>query len=336
MLAIDLGSRKVCIAEGTVKNGIVNVESFAEAELKNDENTEGVMSGRSSFNFIINELIKSNKIKSKSAVITFNSKETVTREFRLPDVKPAEMKLLVAGEMSRILGDGAGYVIDYTESQKPAGEDKMKEVTAYAAPRETVASCFALLRELKLKPVALDVHANAISKLLSGAVINDEKQEGQNTLALDTGYSEMIFHGFSGGVYKFSRTEGSPVKEFVREIGSIKRIDVSSEDMAGVVFTPGHTYESAIMEDTCRYFIYRISEEIRKYIQYISLGDNSNDPLKVYIYGGITAAAGIDAALSDLIRLPVSRINSIDRLSIRKQGCDVSKLCNAAGALIRM
>ncbi len=262
MLSIDVGSSKACIAEGEYRNGHITVTAFTEAEYRGETVTNGMISDRAALNLLITEMIKTGKMKSKNAVITVNSSDIITREFKLPEVKAPSLKLLVNNEMLRILGDESGYVIDYTVTGRT--EDKMLDIIAYAVSKEMVASYYALLRELKLTPVALDIHANSISKLLSGTEINSSSSAESNFISADIGFSMISFHGFKAGEYRFSRTEVSPVQEFVREISTIKRVDVTQEDMAGIDFSPGHEYESTELSDTCRYFIFRLSEEMQK------------------------------------------------------------------------
>ncbi len=336
MLSIDAGSSKVCIAEGECHNGHVTVTAFAEAEYKGETISNGVIADRAALNFLITEMIKTGRMKSRKAIITVNSSDIIAREFKLPDVKAPSLKLLVNNEMSRILGGESGYVIDYAVTGRT--EDKMLEIIAYAVSKDMVANYYALLRELKLAPAALDVHANSISKLLSGTEINGSSAADSNFIAVDIGFSMISFHGFKSGEYRFSRTEVSPVQEFVREISTIKRVDVTQNDMADIDFSPEHEYSNTILSDTCRYFIFRLSEEIQKYIQYLLLNFNNpvkNLPVSIYLFGGITAAKGIGEALSVPLKVPVSIIGSIGRLTV-PHGCTVMKVCNAAGALIRM
>jgi len=333
MLSIDVGNKKVCVVEGSYRNGQVTVTSCAEIEYKSETTVNGTITDRSSLSFLINEIIKTNHMKSKSAVVSFNSSDIIAREFKLPNIKVGSLQALVKNEMSRIMGADDEYVIDFTVNG--VTEDKLLNVSAFAVSREVVEGYYKLLHELRLKPVALDIHANAISKLLSNATINGRIPDTGNMIIADIGYSKIAFHVFSSGVCRFNRTEVSPVQEFAREIASINRVDITANDLAKLDVSPDFEYENTLIGDTCRYFVYRLSDEIQRYIQYVILNSTSKSVSQIYICGGIASVNGIEEALTTSLKIPVETLKSVNRLTLPKD-CSLTKVCNAAGALIRL
>ena len=332
MLSIDVGSKKVCVVQGNCRKGNVTVNSWSEIEYESEVVANGMIMDRPALSFMINEIIKTNRMNSKSTVITINSSDIVARELTLPRIKLIDLKLVVNNEMSRILGEDSGYVIDFVTS---TADEKMLSVMAYAVKNEIIEGYFSLLKELKLKPLAIDIHANAMSKLLTSTEINGNDHKNDNIIVADIGYSKIAFHGFSAGICRFNRTEVSLVQEFVREIGSIFRCDVTQEHLSKLSFSPEYENENVIISDTCKYFIYRLSEEIQKYTQYILLNSEKKNVAKVIICGGITSINGLDQALTNILKIPVEVLSSVGRLTI-PQNCSLAKICNAAGALIRL
>lgn len=332
MISIDVGSKKVCVAEGRYRGDSVTITSFDEIGYEHDVVENGTITDRAALSFLINEIIKKNHMKAKSAVVTIGSSETVIRELKLPDVKLAQIKLLVGNEMSRIVRDDHGFLVDFVVAGKT--EDNMLAVTASAIPKNMVESYYTLLKELKLTPYALSVPEDAISKLLSGTTINGAQQNDSTVIVLDIGFSKLSFYGFSGGVSRFNRTDVSPMQDFVREISSLSRMDVSTELMSKMNFNPNHEYEEPGMNEACRYFVYRLSEEIQKYTQYLAINSEMKAFDRIYVCGGISSSSGLDAALSESLRMPVETIQNIGRVIVPK-GAQVTNLCVAAGAMIR-
>ena len=332
MLAIDIGSRKVCIAEGSYKGGAAAVTACAEIEYEGEIVTNGAIEDRSALSFLINEIIKTNKMSSKAAVVTLYSSDIVARDFRLPDVKPPQLKLLVQNEMARIVGEDSGFLFDYIVTG--AGEDKLLDVTAYAVATEMVEDYYKLISDLKLTPFALDVQANSLAKLLSGTTINGRPNTQGNVIVADIGYSKISFHGFSDGAPRFNRTDVSPMQEFVREIGSISRADVTAELMSKLDLSPDAEHESLILADTCKYFVYRLSEEFQRYVQYTHMNSEVKTVEKIYICGGTACIKGLDAALTELLRVPVETVRNVGKL-ILPASLSAAKVLGAAGALIR-
>jgi len=333
MLSIDVGSKKVCIVEGSYSGGRVNITSFSEIEYTSEAVVNGEIKDKPALGFLINEIIKTRHMKSRQAIVTINSTDIISREFKLPNIKLPKLKLLVTNEMLRIIGSDVEFIIDFVITGTTS--DNMITVMAYAVSKDMVESYYNILKDLKIKPYALDTNANAIYKLLSNTTINDKANNEGNIIIADIGYSKISLHGFSNGVYRFNRTEVSPFQEFIREMGSINRMDITAEQLAKLDVSPDFENENKVITDTCKYFVYRVSEEIQRYTQYITLNSVSNTGFQIYICGGAACIKGMAAALSNSLKLPVENLDRIGRINIPAH-CSVIKLCNAAGALIRL
>jgi type IV pilus assembly protein PilM len=333
MLSIDVGSKKVCVIEGTFNKGTVDVTDFNEIEYTSEVVVNGDIRDKSALGFLINEIIKTKNMKSKSVVVTINSTDIVAREFKLPNIKIPKLRLLVNNEMLRIVGSDIEYVIDFVITSIAA--DNMIMVTAYAVSKDMVESYFNLIRDLKLKPFSLDTSANCIYKLMSESSINGKDHTEGNIIIVDIGYSQISMHGFTNGTYRFNRTEISPFQEFIREIGAINRIDITSDYLSQMDVSPDFEYENKVVTDTCKYFVYRVSEEIQRYTQYILLNSTSKTVFQIYICGGASSLKGMAPALSNSLKIPVEVLESVGRVNI-PANCSLSKICSAAGALIRL
>lgn len=334
MLSIDVGSKKVCVIEGSCRSGVVTVSAWGETEYASEIVVNGVISDRTSITFLISEIIKKNKFKSKKAVITISNSDIISRELKLPDMKLQNLTMLVKNEMLRIIGaDNSNYTVDFLING--TNPDKMLNIMAYAIPNDTVEGYYTLLKDLKLVPVALDIHPNSISKLLSGTTINNNDHSEENIIVADIGYSKIYFHGFVNGVYHFSRAEISPVPEFVREIFAINRTEENTDSLKELDFSLDAIQQNTIIADTCRHFISRLSDEILRYIQYVKINTTSKSVSKIYITGGIVQAKNADAVLSNVLNMPVETLHTSGKVNI-PETCSLAKTANAAGALIRL
>lgn len=331
MLSMDIGSKKVSIVEGSYQKGRVRITGAGEAEYKEDVVDNGEIKDRSTLEFIIKEIIKSHNFKSRQAVVTINSSEIISRELRLPNVRIADLEQMVRSEMLKYVGGESQFAIDFVING-PA-PDNLLSVTAYVMSHDMVHSYFTLLQGCRLTPVALDVHANSISKLVSGAVINNKPAEA-NLMLADIGYQRLNFHGFTGGAFRFTRTELSPVQDLVRELGALVRADSPRALLESLNLTPGAAQESALVSDVCRYFLMRLSNEINKYCQYVMMNSAEKQYPIIYLLGGVAQIKGLADALSESLRTPVALLRTLDRVQL-PAGHRLASYCNAAGALIR-
>lgn len=333
MLAIDIGSRKVCVLEGKTRRDKVVVTAFGEIEYETQLVSDGKIQDHATLGFYINEIIKTLKMKSRKAVVTINSTAVVAREFILPNVKPAKLELLVQNEMMLVLGSESGYVIDYTViDQTPEG---MLKVQAFAAPVELVEDYRWLLEEVGLKPHALDLHTNAISKLCTDGAFNKTKPGEDNIILADIGYTHICFYSFCKGVCQFFRTEASPLRDLMDEVGALRHEDANGQTMAYLALWSPATKEDPALADAVDRFTTRLADEIQRYTQYLLLNSTYKSVSNIYIIGGAACLKGLDAALTQQLGINTQVLESVTGLKL-PIGCRLAKTCNAAGALIRL
>ncbi len=333
MLAIDIGSKKVCVAEGRSRKDTVTVTACGEIEYAAPLVSDGKIEDAATLGFLINEIITKQGMKSRKAVVTVNSTAVVAREFQLPNVKLPRLHLLVQNEMQLVLGSNNGYVVDFTVTGQT--DEGLLTVLAFAVPGELVEDYRRLLEQLRLKPHALDLHANAISKLCSEGAINDNPPGEDNIILADVGYAHICFYGFCKGSCQFIRTEASPLRDFIEELGSVFRTDVNTQTMELLDLTPGLTLEDPALVEAIDRFTTRLADEIQRYAQYLLLNSSSKKIAKVYMAGGASQLKGLDAALSLALGIEVQPLQSVAGLKL-PAGCSLAKVCNAAGALIRL
>ena len=329
MLSIDVGSKKVSVIEGTYRNGTVVVTSYGEIEYKSEVTINGMIMDRSNLGFLINEIIKTKHMKSKQASISINSSDIVIREFKLPMIKLPSLQLLVKNEMNAVVGTDSEFIVDFIVTGETS--DKLLTVLAYAVPGEMVTGYYKLLKETKLSGVSLDIHANSISKLLSNTLINGTDHADENFIVADIGFSKITFHGFINGVCKYNRTEISPVQEYLQNIDSY----CTPADKEQLDLTPDIEQKASVLSDAYKYILPRVADEIQRYMQYIMINSPSKSELKIYICGGVATIKGADTALSNILKTPVETLRTIGRLTL-PENCNLPKVCNAAGALMRL
>ena len=334
MLSIDVGSKKVCVVDGIYRNNVVTVTSWGEAEFTNEVTVNGMINDRATLTFLINEIVKSRQMKSKEAVVTIDSTDIIVREFKIPNVKPQIMQQLVGNEMQKVIGADNNYLIDYIVV---GGIDVsgMASIKAFAVKKDVVESYHTLLKGMKIKPFAFDIHANAISKLLSNTPINGMPPSNGNVIVTDIGYTKITFSVFSGGICTFNRTELSPVMDLVRDLSGNGKEEITEKNMREIDLTHDYELENPELANTYKFFVSRLSDEIQRYAQYVIMNSPTSSVDKIYICGGVSGIVGLDSELSKSLRLPVEVIKEVGRLHV-PNGCNISKICNAAGALIRL
>jgi len=334
MLAIDVGNRKVSIVDGYLKGEQIVISSWGEVEYTGEFVANGVIKDRVALANAISRLLKSKHVKASSANITINSTEIITRNLTFPNVKNQVLGVLVKNEMTEFLGPENDYIIDFIINGTTP--ENMLNIIAYAVPMHIVKDYYYLLKDLHLKPVAMDIDAVSMYKLLSNSTkINGDSISKGNVIITDIGCSKMNLHVYNNGEYVLCRTESSPVQDFANEMATLMGKEANIELMSKIDLSPDKKYENPAVGDACRYFIFRLVDDIQHYIQYVVSSSADNSIEKIYLCGGISRVHGIDEALSSYLKIPVEVVSSIDRISAPR-GCPLNCICYAAGALIRL
>jgi len=334
MLAIDVGNRKVCVVDGSCRGEQIIISSWGEAEYTAEFVSNGVIKDRVALANTISRLLKSKHIKSSSAFVTINSKEIITRNLTFPNVKNQVLQVLVKNEMTEFLGPENDYIIDFINNGTTP--ENMLNIICYAVPTHIVKDYYYLLKDLHKKPAAMDINAVSMYKLIGNSTkINGCNISKGNVIVTDIGYSKMNLHVYCNGEYELCRTESSPVQDFANEMATLVGKEANIDLMSRIDLSPEKKYDNPAVGDACRYFIFRLVDDIQHYIQYVVSSSADNSIEKIYLCGGISRVHGIDEALSSYLKIPVEVVSSIDRISAPR-GCPLNCICYAAGALIRL
>ena len=149
------------------------------------------------------------KVKVKSVMCTIESTAIIYRELFLPISKPKVLNQMLKIEVQQNLPiELEQYIIQGRILEKIQEESTFKyRVLVAAVPKNIVKSYIQLLELLNLKPIAIDLHSNGISKLVKNSnTINDQVMIQNKTIAIiDIGYSMMNVVILENGIFRFNR-----------------------------------------------------------------------------------------------------------------------------------
>jgi type IV pilus assembly protein PilM len=206
-LAIDLGGHSVKFAVGIFSQGKLKIQSAFIERLPAESYENGIIKDAIAVEFCIKNAIKRMKVKEKYAVVTIESSEVIKREITVPKVDTADLMDLITYEVGQYLPiDVNNYVIQY----KIIGEEKQNEKEMFqiligAMPKEMVKHHYDLLATCGLEPVAMDVHTNAVTKLvevLQGSLTFNSKK---SVAYIDFGYHRTDVNVFEGTRNRLNR-----------------------------------------------------------------------------------------------------------------------------------
>jgi type IV pilus assembly protein PilM len=192
---------------------------------------------------------------------------------------------------------------------------------------------YTIFKSLKLKPVALDVHSNAVEKLFINAVVNNKViGEGAAILACVENNS-LEMHLFSMGERAFTRI--SPLSS-----GELELILKNSGVHGGgenyfddLDLMAENLQKDSIVTDAIRQYVAGLSDELNKMVQFQLRRESQTPVSSVFIYGSMSEVRGLAGQVSAQLGI---RTEPVLQVSTINTGIRFNRYINAIGSLIRL
>lgn len=333
--SVDVSDQFLYAVEGNVSGGIVTVVNSGEMRLPEGTVEDGIVKNHAAFVMALNKLHALKNFRSTSMVMTINSSFILSRRLELPPARPRELSLMVRNEMLQVVNDTTEFVYEYSlASDEVKTKSSISSVWAYAISKETVDEYYSIFRNVRFKPVALDIHANSVEKLFLGAKINDTDIGGKSTLFVGIEHDAAEIHLFSERQRAFSRLAPVSSEEFRLVVENAGLGNTESHSLSGLDITADKIRLDSILSGAAHQYVNQLAEELQKMNQF-QLRRNSANPISyVYLYGSLSKIKGLEDALSLTTGLPVQTVRSISK--VKAGDIDVAGYANAIGALIRL
>jgi type IV pilus assembly protein PilM len=347
LVSIDLGSKNFHLICGRHKGKIIEVDRALAVPIPVNSIKNGRIEDIYSLKSLLKDVFNKNRIKNKNVVLTIQSTSIITRDIVLPFVNQEDLDNMVKFEIEQYLPIVASeYTIEYTFLEEFKEEESKKiRIRVAAMPQSMVDNYFNLLKESGLKPIALDIHCNAVSKLFANIILPDwgGNLSARTYALIDLGHQNIAVHIFKDGKIDFSRIitlGGSSIDEEISEAYSLT-MEMAEEKKIkeGYLNREGnghHTNDflSKIMTSRIEIWI----AEIYKIFQYYLSRSTENVIDTVLLYGGSSRIRNIEAYFERVLNINVRKpeltqhaIKTHDRLGPFDPGCYI----NALGGIIR-
>lgn len=356
MVAIDIGARGVKFAVGEGLNYKVKLVGCYNEPLPADVYENGIIKDFDTLKNTVLNGLRANKIKTKNAVVSIESSEMIKREMVVTKVPDEDMVSMLTYEVKQYLPiDTDNYVIQYKELPTNEVLEAGKiNVLMGAVPKDMVESHLNLVEACGLKPIAFDMHSNALEKLVKWMREADIYTENKTYAFIDFGHKLIDISIFENGEYKFNRLIRMGGNDFDRvlmhhldlnQVAAEKRkmkTSVSALQKAmesgklETYFTGNESVKIDVIKDTLHFFDESV-EEISKVFKYYTSRTSDNRIDQVVLYGGTSRFKDIDSLIQERLEIPTQWQKSIPIAEgLSKTGIDdLSLYVNAIGALIR-
>lgn len=335
VLAIDIGVSKTKLIIGKYNNKVIKVVKHYIIDTPTNCYQNGTILNKKVLAMSVLDAIKDYKKKLRGVIFSISSMEVITRDITLPKIKSKDMESMIRLEIQQYLPIS---LEDYVMQFKVLEEKKIDNINKYrikvaVLPVEIAKGFYELAGEIGLKPIALDLHENAVSKLLcTNVLINKEDDIKDKTVAvIDLGNTYINVCILDKGIDSFNRIIPKGSQELsLRLARSCDIFDdqLSEEDVWGEVASSGMARE--VLDDTTS----RWAEEISRLFRYYTSRSDVDKIQEVYVYGGIGDMGSIRESLSGHLNIPVNDVNSLSNVQSEEK-IIYKDFLNVLGAVIR-
>ncbi|WP_427339171.1 type IV pilus assembly protein PilM [Caloranaerobacter sp. DY30410] len=346
VISIDIGTRYIKIAIGREKDNSIIINNVFKIDTPSNSIKDGSILDLNSIKSSISNKILKEKIKAKRAIVTVQSSSIIKRELVLPKVKEEELNSIINIEIEQYLPIMlSDYLIDYKVLEE-FEEDNVKKVRILVviAPKVLVEKYLKLIRELKLKPYALDINSNAISKLFSSdLLINGENYSFDKTVAvIDLGSEQINVNIISNGILSFSRLINSGGKELDINIANSFNLNLDEAEKRKIETIDLFENEidmtsTQVLNNIAKNTIDVWIDEIDKVFNYYTSRRLGNKIDCIYLYGGSSNIKGIENYFAKKLNLTTKKISNINLVKMKNEVNDkeISDFLNSVSAILR-
>lgn len=348
VLSIDIGKGNIHLVVGSNKGSTVEIESAWSIPTPAGSTKEGTILDRSALVFALNGLLSETKERPTKAIVSVKSTSVITRELNIPDVPQADILPLVLLDMEQYLPNiSKDYRTGVTVLETITGvTGNQIKVRVFAMPNTLADEYESLLKECKLKPMFLDVHANAINKLVQRTVaLNKDKVGGWNwklAAFVDLGHELTEISILNPEKLLFTRQipYGSSYMdaELMRQLEiSESALVLKKQELCDLIRSDFGSEDSRRLNDIVRPYASRVTNEIQTVIQFYSGRVAEKRPEIVYLYGGNAHLKSLAEMIEKSLGIPVRVFNDCSAIhSSPKVGLfDALNFINACAAMLR-
>lgn len=346
LISIDIGSKniKVVIGKKHVNSVKVNKVYTIPTPLVSFE--DGVITDSIKIKEALLTVPEIRDGKIKNTVVTTKSTAIVQREIVVPKADGKELDSVVKYELDKYLPiNMEEYVLQYviTGNVTEGNMTKLKlRVVAY--PKNIVESYYKLFKELKLKPVAMDISSNSVVKLINGKnkldINNENYDSSANVIFIDLGNENCNILFTSDRKYEFSRIipyGGKFINMNIKKglLVSMEQAEEIKLKLAELNQNSEPTFE--MVEINVKEALRILTSEIDRIIEFYKNKNSGSKIDKIILCGGGSNLLSIEDYFSKALSIPTFKLESISSVEMpRDSENDINMYLNAIGALIRL
>ena len=337
-IAIDIGTRAMHLVQGQASKNAVSIKQAFIEPTPSGLVQDGIIREFGGLEMALKTMLAKHRVHERNCILTINGSQIYSRELDVPNSKPKVLDDIVAFEVQSSMSATKEMAVEYTLSkQRVPDKPELLHIRASAMQVDYINDYNKLLRNCGLNPVALDIHPNALCKLLSNTTINDKPQhEGASVMYLDMGAVTTTAYIITNGEITYTRiipSGGIDIERFVTNHNADapreSQIDIEKLDLSLPSLRNDESLGNAV-----RPLVSTVNDGIQRIQQFLS-GRMMNGRVEmIYLYGRVATYIGLEKTLGEAFSVPTEMIRKIGKVNM-SANLPIAPYVNALGAMIR-
>ena len=340
VVAFDIGSMVIKIAEGIYYKDELIIDKCMEIPTPKDSVIDGEIKKDIELVKRIKEFLDENQISAKYGICTTNSTTIINREILIPKVEEEELDTVVRYEIQQYLPINLDdYILQVTtlnEEKSSEGLDKLN-VRVIAYPNKMARAYYNLLKNLNLKPYALDVNYNAIEKLINYTENKIENNDDNSVAYIDMGAEFINVNIYKNKKLDFTRiikAGGNEINDYLQKLTGMDYSELERMKKNNINLCNDENTDDFAIREVVNEWI----EKIEKIIQFYRNKSMGNRVDEIIIIGGSSKLKGLDKYFQDRLRIKTRRISDISKIAFKlnSNSMPIDDFMNVIGSVIRL
>jgi type IV pilus assembly protein PilM len=312
VLGIDIGTSTAKIAEVMRQKDRLVVRNIGMAEVPDHVIVDGCIANSDALLRVLSKLILVNGFSCQEAVVAISGRNILVREVIFPLMTETELREAVKWDMEKYVPfTPETYYFDFAILPQ-SGEEQQMKVLLVVAPKEHVDIVIKVIKDLGLKPIAVEIESLALYRTLQCAedsmVLNIGRVASQ--LILFQHGSPIVTRTISIGGQRFTEVI---MRVLAIELVEAEFLKVQPKELLHQLELSG---KEAEFEKSLELVVGEFVREILLTIEYYQIQNTTAVIDTIFLVGGGARLECLVQGLSESLSIPVRLHNPLSDLEI--------------------
>lgn len=326
-LDIGSGSIKVCQLKQAKKN--YALQNFGMVQLPPEAIVDGALMNSNAVVDAIQELMQSQKIKTKEVATSVSGHSVIIKKINLPQMTPDELEESIQWEAEQYIPFDINDVnIDVQILNTESTQAGQMDVLLVAAKKDMVNDYTSVIMEAGLTPVVVDVDSFAVQNMFE---VNYEVPRSETVVLINIGAAVTNINVLANGISTFTRDISIGGGQFTDAIQ--KALNVSYDEAEALKLGGGADTDAVVPQEVERVLQTEseaIANEVQRSLDFYAATSADAHLARIFLSGGSSKIPALIKTIERRTSVPVEVVNPFRNIDISGRGFNVDYLKNVA------